>query len=144
MFFFALNLFLVAILSFGQLNHFLAFWGIQTDLALVSIVVFSLFEKDWLRRVSLILLATLILSFEPSFGFNTFVIFVIFSISVFLLDALRWEPTFNTASTILISTALINVSALHAGAIAIEVMLNLLFAALLALFMNLVVSKLKN
>jgi hypothetical protein len=141
---FALNLFFVAVLSFGQLNHLLTFWGIQTDLVLVSIIIFSLFEKDWLRRSALILLAVIILSFEPAFSLNTLVTIIVFFMSIFLLDVLRWEPFFNTILTIIISTTLINASALRAETIAIETALNLLFAVILALCMNIFVSRSKN
>ena len=144
MFFFALNFLLIVVFSFGQLNHLFTFWGIQTDLALVSVVVFSLFEKDWLRRCSLILLAILILGFEPVFGFNTVFITAVFFLSVFLLDILKWEPAFNTILTILIATILMNAGAFHVEAVVTEALFNLLFAVPLALFMSLAFPRFKN
>ncbi len=144
MFFFALNFFLVAVFSFGQLNYLFVFQGTQINLALVAILVFSLFEKDWLRRSALILLAALVLSFEPVLGLDTVLVVAILFLSVFLLDILKWEPALNIVLTVFIATVLTNAGNFNVGAILTETILSLLFAIPLALLMNLVFSRFKN
>jgi|GEM_PF-2951728 hypothetical protein len=138
MLFFILNLFLITALSFGQLGGLFTVAGIQVNLVLVCTIVFSIFEKDWFKRLLLIILASVILSFGPSLDFDTLSRIIILVVSVILLDVLRWERLINAALIIPIATILSDMQILNRGDIIFrEIIWNLTAMALLVLVITL-------
>ena len=92
---FIVSSFLVLIASLFQTTSLFLIGGVKPNLALVFIVAISNFEKSWIRRVILVLLAALILTFAP---FATWIDIIFISAILFavaLLDYLPWQRIVN-------------------------------------------------
>lgn len=141
---FALSIFLVPLLGFGQLNRVFSIGGVQANLCLVFIITYAFFDKDWLRRSALILLAFITLSFEPLMNFQALFVLLVFFMSTALVDYIKWQPFLNGIFVIILATFLISLESFYFGTLIPEIVFNLSAGVLLALLLGFVNSRIKH
>ena len=131
---FILSFLTITALSLGQFNQVFTINGIQPNLALVFLIVYAFFEKDWLRRSALVLLAVFILNFEPVINFQTLFLILVFFISVAMVDYFRWQPPLNAVLVSILATLLINLDPFNFWVMIAELKYNLAALAVFSLF----------
>ncbi len=133
---FIVSSFLVLIASLFQTTSLFLIGGVKPNLALVFIVAISNFEKSWIRRVILVLLAALILTFAP---FATWIDIIFISATLFavaLLDYLPWQRIVNGIVVVSAATIILNLPGLNFGIIALELIMNIILVSVFTLLLG--------
>jgi hypothetical protein len=99
---------LVTSVALLQNTGILTFWGITINLVLIILLPLAFFIKDWRQYFLLVIIAGLLLSFQPSLDWSVISLMGILIIAHLIKDKLPWRPFFSILVLLIIATIVIN------------------------------------
>lgn len=124
MFRFIANSAILSLASLLQLTPFLMLSGMKPNLALVLIIIFSVFEADWVYRAFWILLPALLLKSAPGIDTGTLVFMASAVIACLFMDHLPWRKEINAAGALMLGTVIGAMPAFSFERVFIELLYN--------------------
>lgn len=131
---------LVGGVSFLQLVASPAF-GAKPNFALIVLVILAGYHKDWIARGILVLVAALILTFEPVISWTDAAFAVSAFFSMALVDYLPWREVLNAAVAVLLGTLVIHLASFNIQLFLAELGINALITLILFWLIQLVYEK---
>ena len=129
MFLFFSSALAIAVASILQLSNIFIF-GVKPNLPLAFLLVLSLINKSWLKRIALIATSVLILNFYPDpvwlFDPRLWMFIIIMLFSVLAMDLLPWAHLINLIVIIILATFSLNLYHFSFSAVFLEIFYNLL------------------
>jgi len=111
-------------LSILQTTSAVIFFGIKPNFVFALFVVIAGLEKDWLKRIAIVLLSLIMIRFTPSISWFD-LIFVSTSLLIFaLVDYLPWKSFITSIASVVIGTAIIEFSYHEVSRILLEILMN--------------------
>jgi len=130
MFRFSLNLLLVLILGLVQLSSVPFIYGLKPNLVLVFVIAASVFSRNSLEKIILVVFGALAIKFHPGFDWYDILFIMSALVGVSLVKYLKSQAIISVSVAVIVATIIINITKLDSFII-IEILMNLIIAWLM-------------
>ena len=141
---FIASVFIIAITALLQTTHLIAVTGIKPNLVLIMLAILAAFHKNWLVCLSLILIATLIITFSPMITWLDVIFIAPMLFVVAVVDYAPWRKLINVLIAIVAGTLIINMVSFDFITTLKELLMNLALAGVVFPLVQLFYAEEKN
>ena len=127
---FLTSLALSLVFSFLQINIFATLLGVRANFVLALVVAYALVEKDWLRRMGLIIFSVLMIIQTPTISLHSMLTLLVLVLIAALTDYLSWHATLTAFTFVLFGTIVFNLDSFGFGVFFLELLYNLIMTLL--------------
>ena len=127
---FLTSLALSLVFSFLQINIFATLLGVRANFILALVVAYALIEKDWLRRMGLIIFSVLMILQTPTISLHSMLTLLVLVLIAALTDYLSWHATLTAFTFVLFGTIVFNLDGFGFGVFFLELLYNLIMTLL--------------
>jgi hypothetical protein len=107
---FIVNFLIIVFGALIQITNVAFISTLKPNIVLACLVAISVFQKDWIGRSILILMAEIILTFQPTFGWMDLVLISTFALTMALVDFLPWKKIINIILAVIFGTTILNIT----------------------------------
>ena len=115
------------LLSLAQNSTAVSIYGVKPNLIMALLIAYALVEKDWWRRIAILLFSNIALMFGPTFNLQSVYWIAIMFLIVALLDYLPWNSAANTGASLIVGILLINLESLQIPVVVMEFIYTTIF-----------------
>ncbi len=132
---FVLSVVLVALAGLFQTAN-IDILGIKPDIILPAVLLAALANKDWWKRIILVLTAALVIQYYPGLDSGTILFIIAALAGIIAIDFIPTEHFINFLVAVVLGTLIINLANFILAAFFLELIYNLLFALVIFTVIN--------